>query len=186
MTNARAPRGRRGFEALIKKMRDTGITRADILRFGIACALHTPDPDLAFVPLALIFEFPNQNQHARLDFVAQLYDKFVIIYHETRQAADRREDYENVVAAARAGGRGHVSCIIASLMSRYINSSVSVFLLARNLSSALIKSRTAKSCSTPSISAIAAAASVRNLLRSVSGLSHSRSRQPSSMTQSGA
>ena len=104
MTNARAPRGRRGFEALIKKMRDTGITRADILRFGIACALHTPDPDLAFVPLALIFEFPNQNQHARLDFVAQLYDKFVIIYHETRQAADRREDYENVVAAARAGG----------------------------------------------------------------------------------
>ncbi len=65
-------------------MRDTGITRADILRFGIACALHTPDPDLAFVPLVLIFEFPNQNQHARLDFVAQLYDKFVIIYHETR------------------------------------------------------------------------------------------------------
>ena len=66
-------------------MRDTGITRADILRFGIACALHTPDPDpdLAFVPLALIFEFPNQNQYARLDFVAQLYDKFVIIYHET-------------------------------------------------------------------------------------------------------
>ena len=86
MTNARARRadgGRRGFEALTKKMRDTGITRADILRFGIACALHTPDPDLAFVPLALIFEFPNQNQHARLDFVAQLYDKFVIIYHET-------------------------------------------------------------------------------------------------------
>ncbi len=36
------------------------------------------------MPLALIFEFPNQNQHARLDFVAQLYDKFVIIYHETR------------------------------------------------------------------------------------------------------
>ena len=91
MTNARARRadgGRRGFEALTKKMRDTGITRADILRFGIACALHTPDPDLAFVPLALIFEFPNQNQHARLDFVAQLYDKFVIIYHETRSECD--------------------------------------------------------------------------------------------------